>query len=41
MAVMLASGLSLREAVPVANRAGGLVVSRFGTAALSYEELFG
>jgi rfaE bifunctional protein kinase chain/domain len=41
MAVMLASGLSLRQAVPVANRAGGLVVSRFGTAALSYEELFG
>jgi rfaE bifunctional protein kinase chain/domain len=40
MAAMLAAGLSLREAVPIANRAGGIVVGRFGTANVSYEELF-
>lgn len=40
MAALLAAGLSLREAVPIANRAGGIVVSRFGTASVSYEELF-
>ncbi|MFO1220837.1 MAG: D-glycero-beta-D-manno-heptose-7-phosphate kinase [Burkholderiaceae bacterium] len=40
-AVMLAAGLSLRQAVPIANRAAGIVVSRFGTAAVNYEELFG
>jgi rfaE bifunctional protein kinase chain/domain len=40
MAVMLAAGSTVREAVPVANRAGGIVVSRFGTAAVTYDELF-
>jgi rfaE bifunctional protein kinase chain/domain len=40
IAALLAAGLSLREAVPVANRAAGIVVSRFGTAAVTYEELF-
>jgi rfaE bifunctional protein kinase chain/domain len=40
MATMLAAGLSPREAVPIANRAAGMVVSRFGTASVSYEELF-
>ena len=40
LAAMAAAGLSLREAVPVANRAGGLVVGKFGTATVSYEELF-
>jgi rfaE bifunctional protein kinase chain/domain len=40
MAAMLACGLSLREALPIANRAAGLVVGRFGTATVSYEELF-
>ncbi|HEU5295713.1 MAG TPA: D-glycero-beta-D-manno-heptose-7-phosphate kinase [Burkholderiaceae bacterium] len=40
MAAMLAAGLSPREAVPIANRAAGLVVSRFGTASVTYEELF-
>jgi len=40
VAVMLASGATLRQAVPVANRAGGLVVGKFGTSALTYEELF-
>ncbi len=40
MAAMLASGLSLREAMPIANRAGGIVVGKFGTAGVTYEELF-
>jgi rfaE bifunctional protein kinase chain/domain len=40
MAAMLAAGLSPREAVPIANRAAGIVVSRFGTASVSYDELF-
>jgi rfaE bifunctional protein kinase chain/domain len=40
LAVMLASGLSLRDAMPIANRAGGVVVGKFGTATASYEELF-
>jgi D-glycero-beta-D-manno-heptose-7-phosphate kinase len=41
MAAMLACGLSLRDALPIANRAGGIVVGKFGTASVSYEELFG
>ena len=41
LAAMLASGLSLREAMPIANRAGGIVVGKFGTAGVTYEELFG
>jgi len=40
LAAMAAAGLSLREAVPVANRAGGIVVGKFGTASVSYQELF-
>ena len=40
VAAMLAAGLSLREAMPIANRAGGIVVGKFGTATASYEELF-
>jgi rfaE bifunctional protein kinase chain/domain len=40
MAAMLACGHGLREAMPVANRAGGIVVGKFGTASVSYEELF-
>ncbi|MFG6456924.1 D-glycero-beta-D-manno-heptose-7-phosphate kinase [Roseateles sp. BYS96W] len=40
LAAMLGCGMSLREAVPVANRAGGIVVGKFGTATVSYEELF-
>ena len=40
LAAMAAAGLSLREAVPVANRAGGIVVGKFGTATVSYQELF-
>ena len=40
MAALVAAGMSLREALPWANRAGGLVVGKFGTATISYEELF-
>jgi D-glycero-beta-D-manno-heptose-7-phosphate kinase len=40
LAAMLAAGLSLREAMPIANRAGGIVVGKFGTATISYQELF-
>jgi rfaE bifunctional protein kinase chain/domain len=40
MAALVGAGLTLREALPLANRAGGLVVGKFGTATVSYEELF-
>lgn len=40
MAAMIAAGLSPRQAMPLANRAGGIVVGKFGTATVSYEELF-
>jgi rfaE bifunctional protein kinase chain/domain len=40
LAVMLGCGIPLRDAVPIANRAGGIVVGKFGTATVSYEELF-
>ena len=40
LALMLACGLSLEDAMGHANRAGGLVVAKFGTATLTYEELF-
>jgi rfaE bifunctional protein kinase chain/domain len=40
LAALLGAGLSLREAMPIANRAGGIVVGKFGTASVSYEELF-
>jgi len=40
LAAMVAAGLSLRDAVPIANRAGGLVVGKFGTATVNYSELF-
>lgn len=40
LAAFVAAGLSLREALPLANRAAGLVVGKFGTATVSYDELF-
>lgn len=40
LALMLACGLTMQQAIEIANRAGGLVVSKFGTSTLSYEELF-
>ncbi len=41
MALMVACGLPLSQAMVLANRAAGLVVSKFGTASLSYDELLG
>ena len=40
LAAMVAAGMSLRDAVPIANRAAGIVVGKFGTATASYQELF-
>lgn len=40
LAVMLAAGASLRDAVTVANKAGGIVVGKLGTSTTSYAELF-
>ncbi len=40
LAAMLACGVGLRDAVPIANRAGGIVVGKFGTASVTYDELF-
>lgn len=39
-AAMLGAGLSLRDTIPIANRAGAIVVGKFGTASVSYQELF-
>lgn len=39
-AAMLAAGADLQEAVRIANRAGGIVVGKLGTASVSYKELF-
>ena len=41
MAVLLAAGVDARDAMTQANRAGGIVVGKFGTASASYAELFG
>ena len=40
LAALTAAGVSLRDAVPIANQAGGIVVGKFGTATVSYAELF-
>lgn len=40
LAVLVAAGWSLREALPIANQAGGIVVGRFGSATVAAEELF-
>jgi len=41
LAVMLAAGAGLPDAVKVANRAAGIVVGKFGTAVVQAHELFG
>lgn len=41
LSLMMACGLELKQAMALANRAGGLVVAKFGTASLTYEELLG
>ena len=40
LAVMLAAGQGFESAVRIANRAGGIKVTKFGTAEVSLEELF-
>lgn len=40
MAVMMANGMRMQDAVAVANRAGGIVVGKLGTATVTKEELF-
>src|SRR4029453_14306900 len=39
-AALVGAGMGLRDAMPLANKAGGIVVGKFGTATVSYEELF-
>jgi rfaE bifunctional protein kinase chain/domain len=39
LAALMAAGMTLRDAAPHANRAAGIVVSRFGTAAVRHAEL--
>jgi rfaE bifunctional protein kinase chain/domain len=39
LAALLGAGMSLRDALPWANKAGGIVVGKFGTAAVSWQEL--
>lgn len=41
LATMLGAGVPLKEAVQHANRAGGIVVGKLGTAVVTYSELFG
>ena len=41
LGTMLAAGMDLEQSVRTANRAGGIVVGKLGTATVSYEELFG
>ncbi len=40
LAALVGAGLPLREAMPLANKAGGIVVGKFGTATVSFSELF-
>lgn len=40
MATMMAMGQPMTEAMRIANRAGGIVVGKLGTATVSFEELF-
>ncbi len=40
LAALVAAGMNMRQAMPLANKAGGIVVGKFGTATVSYEELF-
>ena len=40
MAAMLGAGASMADALAMANRAGGIVVGKLGTATVTREELF-
>ena len=39
LAALMGAGMSLREALPWANKAGGIVVGKFGTASVTFQEL--
>jgi rfaE bifunctional protein kinase chain/domain len=39
LASLMGAGLSMREALPWANKAGGIVVAKFGTASVTFQEL--
>ena len=41
LATMIGAGKTVAEAVNIANRAGGIVVGKLGTATVTAEELFG
>jgi len=41
LAVMIAAGLGLEGAMRAANRAGGIKVTKFGTAVVTLDEIFG
>ena len=41
LAVMLAAGAGIEQAMRIANRAAGIVVGKLGTAAATHAELFG
>lgn len=41
LAAMLGAGMPIADAVSIANRAGGIVVGKLGTATVTREELFG
>jgi bifunctional ADP-heptose synthase (sugar kinase/adenylyltransferase) len=41
LTVMLAAGESLESGVRTANRAGGIKVTKFGTAEVTLQEIFG
>jgi D-glycero-beta-D-manno-heptose-7-phosphate kinase len=41
LATLVAAGFPLRDTLPYANRAGGVVVGKFGTATASFDEVFG
>lgn len=40
LAALVGAGMALRDALPWANRSAGIVVGKFGTATVSYSELF-
>jgi len=37
---MISAGIPIKKCVEIANRAGGIVVGKLGTATVSFEELF-
>jgi len=39
LAALMGAGMPLREALPWANKAGGIVVGKFGTASVTFQEL--